>query len=57
MNIQCNLEKQSKFVHRLGLCIEIGVILLGLGISVAVATHAVESNASLATTFVATAPL
>lgn len=51
-----DLKRQSRFVFKLALLIEIGVVLLGLGISVATALSALESQGSLTTLFVATSP-
>lgn len=51
-----DLSKQSLFVLRLAIIIEVGVVLIGLGISLAVVFSAMEAGSSITTIFVAAAP-
>lgn len=54
--LEINLVKQSKFVFTLAFIIEIGVVIIGLGISLATALSVVESQGSFTMIFVAAAP-
>ncbi|GAM56598.1 mlr8221 protein [Vibrio ishigakensis] len=51
-----DLSKQSLFVLRLAIIIEVGVVLIGLGISLAVVFSALDSGSTMTTVFVAAAP-
>ena len=53
---QIDLMKESKFVFSLALFIELGAVLIGLGISGATALQAMEANANIIAVFIACAP-
>ncbi|MDA9556521.1 hypothetical protein N9R79_03325 [Vibrio sp.] len=53
---QVDLMKESKFVFSLALFIELGAVLIGLGISGATAMQAMEANANIIAIFIAAAP-